>query len=121
MTVLVSIIVITILVFQIIFFRQNVHRMKEYKEIFEGERSWTIEYNQETEFVSGIDGRGNDIFNSIKDSINKYLGNNSGSVIDFQLLKDAVDRHCDSVENDINTLTPLPLYCGLAGTIARLS
>lgn len=118
MTALVSIIVIIIIIFQIIFFRQNLRRMKEYKEIFEGERSWTIEYNQETEFVSGINGRGNDIFNSIKDSINKYLGNNSGSVIDFQLLKDAVDRHCDSVENDINTLTPLPLYCGLAGTMA---
>ena len=39
-------------------------------------------------------------------------------VIDFQLLKDAVDRHCDSVENDVNTLTPIPLYCGLAGTMA---
>lgn len=32
-------------------------------------------------------------------------------------MKDAVDRHCDSVENDINTLTPVPLYCGLAGTM----
>jgi len=33
------------------------------------------------------------------------------------LLKDAVDRHCDAVENDVNTLTPVPLYCGLAGTM----
>ena len=50
-------------------------------------------------------------------SINKYLGNNKGSIIDFQLLKDAVDRHCDSVEDDINVQTPVPLYCGLAGTM----
>lgn len=92
--------------------------MVEYKNIFEKVNSWKIVHNSETKFVSGIYGRGNQIFVSIKDSINKYLENNSGSVIDFSLLKDAVDRHCDSVENDINTLVPTPLYCGLAGTMA---
>lgn len=92
--------------------------MQEYKQIFADESSWGIAHNSETKFVSGIYGKGNNIFDSIKDSINKYLENNSGSVIDFSLLKDAVDRHCDSVENDINTLTPTPLYCGLAGTMA---
>ena len=92
--------------------------MREYKKIFAEEKSWGIAHNPETKFVSGIYGRGNNVFESIKDSINKYLENNSGSVIDFSLLKDAVDRHCDSVENDINTLTPTPLYCGLAGTMA---
>lgn len=92
--------------------------MREYKKIFTEESSWGIAHNSDTNFVSGIYGRGNKVFESIKDSINKYLENNSGSVIDFTLLKDAVDRHCDSVENDINTLTPTPLYCGLAGTMA---
>lgn len=92
--------------------------MQDYKQIFANESSWGIAHNSETKFVSGIYGKGNIIFVSIRDSINKYLGNNSGSVIDFSLLKDTVDRHCDSVENDINTLTPTPLYCGLAGTMA---
>lgn len=92
--------------------------MKEYVDIFSREKTWSIEHNSETGFVSGIGGIGNEVFESIKESINKYLKNNSGSVIDFSLLKDAVDRHCDSVENDINTLTPTPLYCGLAGTMA---
>lgn len=110
-------IVLIIIALQIYFFRKNVLRMREYKEIFGKEKTWGIAHNAETNFVSGIYGKGNSIFTSIKDSINKYLGNNSGSVIDFTLLKDAVDRHCDSVENDINTLTPVPLYCGLAGTM----
>lgn len=92
--------------------------MREYKKIFAEESSWGIAHDPETNFVLGIYGQGNNVFVSIKDSINKYLENNSGSVIDFSLLKDAVDRHCDSVENDINTLTPTPLYCGLAGTMA---
>ena len=118
MSLLVLIIVAFIIALQIFFFVKNVLRMQEYKQIFADESSWGIAHNSETKFVSGIYGKGNNIFDSIKDSINKYLENNSGSVIDFSLLKDAVDRHCDSVENDINTLTPTPLYCGLAGTMA---
>jgi len=118
MSLLVLIIVAFIIALQIFFFVKNVIRMQEYKQIFADESSWGIAHNSETKFVSGIYGKGNNIFESIKDSINKYLENNSGSVIDFSLLKDAVDRHCDSVENDINTLTPVPLYCGLAGTMA---
>ena len=117
MSFVVPIIIVVILIFQIYFFVMNVHRMKEYKEIFENSESWEIEHNPETGFVSGISGRGNHVFTSTKDSINKYLSSNSGSVIDFHLLKDAVDRHCDAVENDVNTLTPVPLYCGLAGTM----
>lgn len=118
MSLLVPIIVAFIIALQIFFFVKNVLRMRDYKKIFAEENSWGIAHNPETNFVSGIHGRGNNVFESIKDSINKYLENNSGSVIDFSLLKDAVDRHCDSVENDINTLTPTPLYCGLAGTMA---
>lgn len=114
---IVPFIVLAIIALQIYFFVNNVLRMREYKKIFGEEKSWGIAHNRETNFVSGIYGKGNNVFTSIKDSINKYLENNSGSVIDFTLLKDAVDRHCDSVENDINTLTPVPLYCGLAGTM----
>lgn len=117
MSVIVPIIVIAIIALQIYFFMMNVNRMKEYREIFEEDSSWGIIHDSQTKFVSGISGNGNDVFLSIRESINKYLNNNSGSVIDFHLLKDAVDRHCDSVENDINALTPVPLYCGLAGTM----
>lgn len=118
MNTIVPIIVITIILLQIYFFIKNVYRMKEYKDIFVNETSWEIDHDNETGFVSGISGDGNDVFVSIQESITKYIGSNSGSVIDFHLLKDAVDRHCDAVENDINTLTPVPLYCGLAGTMA---
>lgn len=118
MSAIVPIIVVIIILAQIYFFGKNIRRMDEYRRIFENEETWDISHDTETGFVSGICGEGNTVYESIKDSINKYLSNNSGSVIDFQLLKDAVDRHCDSVENDVNTLTPVPLYCGLAGTMA---
>ena len=115
---LVPIIIVVIICIQIFFFVKNLIRMNQFSAIFSKEHSWRLRYNKETNLVDGVYGDGNVIFESIINSINKYLGNNSGSVIDFGLLKDAVDRHCDSVENDISTQTPIPLYCGLAGTMA---
>ncbi len=115
---LVPVIIIAIICIQVFFFVKNLLRMNQFSKIFSEESSWRLRRNEETKLVDGVYGAGNTIFESIKNSINKYLGNNSGSVIDFDLLKDAVDRHCDSVENDIATQTPIPLYWGLAGTMA---
>lgn len=115
---LVPVIIIAIICIQIFFFVKNLMRMNQFSKIFADESSWRLRRNEQTNLVDGVYGAGNTIFESIKNSINKYLGNNSGSVIDFGLLKDAVDRHCDSVENDIATQTPIPLYWGLAGTMA---
>lgn len=117
MFIIVIAIVIFVIIMQVVFFIKNLHRMNEFKEIFQEEDSY-YGLKKDQEFVCGITGKGNEIFDSIKKSINKYLDKNQGSVIDFSLLKDAVDRHCDAVEDDINTLTPVPLYCGLAGTMA---
>ena len=118
MGIIVPIVIVFIICLQIVFFIKNHMRMNEYKNIFKCDTPWELERDYETDYVTGIRGKGNKVFESIKESINKYLGSHTGSVIDFHLLKDAVDRHCDSVENDINTQTPTPLYCGLAGTMA---
>lgn len=115
---IVPIIIILIICIQLFFFVKNFLRMRQFSDIFTNTTSWHLRRNVETSFVDGVNGDGNGIFSAIVASINKYLGNNSGSVIDFGLLKDAIDRHCDSVENDIATQTPIPLYWGLAGTMA---
>lgn len=115
---IVPFIILAIICTQVFFFIKNLMRMGQFSKIFSEESSWRLRRNTETSLVDGVYGSGNSIFESIKNSINKYLGNNSGSVIDFGLLKDAIDRHCDSVENDIATQTPSPLYWGLAGTMA---
>ncbi len=114
----VPIIIIIIVCIQLFFFIKNFSRMRQFSNIFIEFGSWKLRRNVDTNLVDGVYGNGNNIFTAIIVSINKYLGNNSGSVIDFNLLKDAVDRHCDSIENDIATQTPIPLYWGLAGTMA---
>lgn len=116
--ILVLIIIIAIIGVQVYYFTKNLARMRQFGSIFANPSSWSLRRNEETNLVIGVQGSGNTIFTSIINSINKYLGNNVGSVIDFGLLKDAVDSHCDSTENDIASLTPIPLYLGLVGTMA---
>ena len=110
-------IVVFIILLQLYFFIKNLKRMHEFRDIFLHGNSWQVTKDSDTDFVSGINGAGNSVYKAIENSINKYLANNKGAVIDFHLLKDAVDRHCDSIEDDINAQTPVPLYCGLAGTM----
>lgn len=114
---IVPIIVLGIIMLQFYFFVKNLKRMHQFRDIFMKKGTWDISHDRDSGFVKGIYGQGNIIFSSIKDSINKYLNNSVGSVIDYNLLKDAVDRHCETVEEDIATQTPVPLYCGLAGTM----
>lgn len=114
----VPIIIISIIALQLFFFIKNLLRMHKFSTIFKEDDSWSLHRDFSTDLVDGIKGFGNSIFESIVKSINKYLGNNAGSVIDFNLLKDSIDRHCDSAEDDISTQTPIPLYLGLAGTMA---
>lgn len=62
----------------------------------------------------------NVVLNVILRSINDYLSKNKGNVSDFHLMKDIVDRNCDSVEEEINTQIPVPLYLGLMGTMTGI-
>ena len=78
----------------------------------------SVVVDEETGLVSGISiPYSNVTLQSIINAINGYLSNNKGSINDFHLLKDIVDRNTDSAENEIQTQLPLPLYLGLAGTM----
>lgn len=59
----------------------------------------------------------NPISTTILDSINMYLLKNTGSASDFNLIKNIVDRNCESEEEVINVQQPIPLYLGLVGTM----
>lgn len=110
------IIVLLVVVFQIVEFYQNRKRMDLFSMIFEG-NDYGLK-KDENDLVVGITCSGNEIFEDIKNSINGYIGGTHGTEVDFQLLKDSVDRHCDMIEEEINSRMPLPLYYGLAGTMS---
>lgn len=116
--IVVGIIVFIVIAFQVSFFWKNLKRMHTFRDIFSAPSSWAVQINEGGQTVSGINGEGNSVFKLIKDNINDYLGNSQGSVIDYNILKDAVDRNCETIEDEINAQMPVPLYCGLAGTMA---
>lgn len=64
-----------------------------------------------------MDNSSNSILTKILYSINTYLLRNKGAVSDFNMVKDITDRNCDSLDEEINTLLPIPLYLGLMGTM----
>jgi len=59
----------------------------------------------------------NEVLNKILSSVNTYLLRNKGAVSDFNLIKDVVERNTDAVDEEINSLLPIPLYLGLMGTM----
>lgn len=114
--------ILFILMLQLKSFVQNMRRMNDFKNTFggmDGRTVFSVEKSSDIDYVSGISYEGSSslLLERIISSLNMYLANNRANVIDFQLLKDTVDRNCDSVEEDINTQTPIPLYLGLAGTM----
>lgn len=54
---------------------------------------------------------------SIIETINTYLIRNKGGVSDFNLMRDIVERNTDSLDEEINSQIPIPLYLGLMGTM----
>jgi hypothetical protein len=64
--------------------------------------------------------KSNQILDKVLESTNTYLIRNKGAVSDFNLIKDIVDRNCDAVDEEINTLLSIPLYLGLMGTMAGI-
>lgn len=113
--ILTIIIVLMVVSFQSLKYYQNRVRIDLFSSIFAGQDYELVK--DSNDMVVGIKGSGNKIFDDIKYSINGYLKGTQGTEVDFQLLKDSVDRHCDMIEDEINSQMPLPLYFGLAGTM----
>ena len=53
----------------------------------------------------------------ITNAINDYLINNYGAVVNFNIIKDIIDREVDVKDEEIVESIPTPLYLGLAATM----
>lgn len=121
--IIIIVVIAVIVFFQIKRFRDTIAKIKVFEDIF----AWNNKdyfYGREQDNPSPtkqiFSKHRNPVFNEIKNSINNYLANNKGSVSDYHLMKDIVDRNCDAKEEEINTQIPVPLYLGLVGTMAGI-
>jgi hypothetical protein len=107
---------------QVWVFYVTIRKIGVFRRLFPGRSEYTI---------TGADGEGeqssqkillsarseqNGVFGRILEAINSYLRRNKGAA-DFHLIRDIVDRNSDTVDEEINTLIPIPLYMGLMGTM----
>ena len=114
--------VLVIIGFQWKVFRRNCFCIKRLQNVFPSEMEETLQKSvDESQTVSiqlsDSNPQISEDFCKILDTINEYLSNHHGVVNDFHLMKDIVDRKCDNMEEEISSLTPMPLYLGLIGTM----
>lgn len=62
----------------------------------------------------------NELLCNVVGTINRYLRKNKGAAADFHLIKDIVERHCDTLDEEINHKLPVPIYLGLMGTVVGI-
>ena len=117
---LLIIFVIAIILLQIVLFIKTGRLISNLKRALSGDFSMgTIVEEDVTIIHYNIDDK-DKISENIEISINTYLDKNKGAVSDFNLIKDIVERNCDTLEAAITSQTPLPLYLGLMGTVAGI-
>lgn len=118
---LLIIFVIFIIILQFVLFAKNVRLISKLKKVLTGDFSTnTTSLENVTVIRYQTEETNDEVTENIENSINTYLRKNKGAVSDFSLIKDIVERNCDSLEAEIASQTPLPLYLGLMGTVAGI-
>lgn len=112
--------VIAIIIIQLCLYVRTGNLISRLKKVLSGEFSPIIDEENELTFIHYEDGDLDEVGRNIQSSINRYISKNKGAVSDFNLIKDIVERNCDTLEAEISSQTPLPLYLGLMGTVAGI-
>lgn len=93
-------------------------KLKIFKDIFPETKKVNVDIEEGTGRVKGVKSSyKNVVFTTILNSLNQYLFNNQGSVTDFNLMKDIIERNSDAVEEEIDSQISLPINIGLMGTM----
>lgn len=119
--IIICLIIVAIVAFQFYFVQNTLNKISLFKNIFIQRKN--LQYNNGNQY-SEYDGipitcsiEISSTFQQIIDNLNAYLAKNGNQIADYHLMKDIVDRNCDTKEEEINTQIPFPLYLGLMGTM----
>ena len=117
---LLIIFVIAIILLQIVLFVKTGRLIYHLKKVLSGAFSTCTTVAEDVTVICYEADDMDKVSENIETSINTYLRKNKGAVSDFNLIKDIVERNCDTLEAEIISQTPLPLYLGLMGTVAGI-
>lgn len=121
------IIVLICAIFQLSYYFRTKSDIEIYKDIFVNDKDLV---NLKLEKILNDDGlevgvaismnKQNAVYKNIQDSINNYLGSLKGNVIDFNIIKDIVERNSDALESEIDSHVSMPINIGLMGTMVGI-
>ena len=117
---LLIIFVVIIIVLQLLLFIKTGLLISKLKKVLNGRFYSGTNIEDRSSWIKCEKQDSDTITSNIETSINTYLEKNKGAVSDFNLIKDIVERNCDTLEAEISSQTPLPLYLGLMGTVAGI-
>ncbi|MBD5261831.1 MAG: hypothetical protein HDS38_06845 [Bacteroides sp.] len=109
-----------IIALQIFLYIKTGKLISQLKKVLSGDFSTGTTIVENVTVIKYMTDNRDKVTDLIESSINTYLRKNKGAVSDFNLIKDIVERNCDSLEAEIASQTPLPLYLGLMGTVAGI-
>lgn len=116
-TIIIVIIIIIVLLAQCSIFYNNYKKISDYKKSFSNSFHGLELCDKDNTLIINNKQYTSALFNNILDNINRYLSKNTNRVSDYHLMKDIIDRNCETKEEEINTQIPFPLYLGLMGTM----
>ena len=114
-----AIVVGIIVILQFRFFSTNSKKRKELKSIFPLEPENHLTAAKDFDGITQIDIKDFDnkiLREDIVEPINSYLDKNKGAT-DYHIIKELTDRSCDTVQEEVDSYNPVPLYLGLCGTM----
>lgn len=110
------VLIVILLIIQLSFAWDTWKTQKKLKNIFSS-KSTAYQLVNENDFNVIKTTHKNEILDEILHSLNYYLEKNKGAANDYHLIKDIVDRHCETYEEKVSAQSPIPLFVGLAGTM----
>lgn len=137
------VIIVGIIILQLYLAFKLLHKIRQYKSIFDfedlpvisqknvslevfetGNVNDILNYNNEDERTGNVINitylkyiPKSKVLETIVKYINVYLIKNKGASIDFHLIKDIVEKHTETIEDQIENRIPAPLYLGLVATM----
>lgn len=112
-------IIVIIVYYQFHYFNINSKRRKDLQSIFPEHPDDNLVAAKDFDGVTQIEVNDFDnqlLIEDIIAPINAYLDKNKGAT-DYHIIKELTDRSCDTVQEEVDSYNPVPLYLGLCGTM----
>jgi len=114
------ILIIIVFILQAIAFFLTLAWAISFARLFPKKDIWEVKKEEQRKEIILTQKYDNSELKNILCYINNYIASCGGTVPDFNIVKDIIERHVDNFEEKVNTFLTVPLFLGLVGTITGI-